>query len=545
GSELAAGMPVNSSMQFPVGDRAVLLVGSPSANAFEPGDVDLARVLATTVAAAMERVDRERELETAKRRFDAVFHNPITFMGVLEPDGTVVEINETALEFVDRSLEDVVGEPFPETPWWSHSESLQEDLRSWIGEAAAGEPVRFEADHYAPDGGRVTIDGILHPIRDEGGEVVSVLAAGRDVSERKERERDLRRVKERFRRVFERSNDAIMIVDMEEEAFVEVNPAACEMLEYSREELLALHPEEIHPDDMDRVREEFLSRVYETGSGWTDDLSCVTKHGEEVPTEISGSTLRVDPDRDRPAKMVAILRDVSDRVAYERRLERQKRELQRQNERLERFASVVAHDLRNPLSLAEGYLKVVRETGDREALDDIADAHERMRTVIEDVLTVARDGQGVEEVTPVSFPPLLEAVWETVETPEATLVTEDPPAAVAADEDRLRQVLGNLFRNAVEHAGDDVTVTVGGLPDGFYVADDGPGIDEADRERVFEYGYSTADDGTGYGLAIVKELVEAHGWSVTATASDGGGARFEIAGIDVDGDSRLPKTSTG
>jgi signal transduction histidine kinase len=76
-----------------------------------------------------------------------------------------------------------------------------------------------------------------------------------------------------------------------------------------------------------------------------------------------------------------------------------------------------------------------------------------------------------------------------------------------------------------------VTVTVGGLPDGFYVADDGEGVPPADRDRVFERGYTTGD-GTGLGLSIVEQIVGAHGWSVRATESEDGGARFEITGVE-------------
>jgi len=77
-----------------------------------------------------------------------------------------------------------------------------------------------------------------------------------------------------------------------------------------------------------------------------------------------------------------------------------------------------------------------------------------------------------------------------------------------------------------------VTVTVGSLEDGFYVADDGPGIPEADREKVFESGYSTDGDGTGLGLAIVRRIAQAHGWDVTLTTSESGGARFEFHGVE-------------
>lgn len=87
--------------------------------------------------------------------------------------------------------------------------------------------------------------------------------------------------------------------------------------------------------------------------------------------------------------------------------------------------------------------------------------------------------------------------------------------------------------NAVELTTPDVTVSVGELPGGFYVADDGPGIPPAERERVFDTGYSTTDDGTGFGLSIVQRAVDAHGWEITVTEGTDGGARFEITGVDI------------
>jgi signal transduction histidine kinase len=92
-----------------------------------------------------------------------------------------------------------------------------------------------------------------------------------------------------------------------------------------------------------------------------------------------------------------------------------------------------------------------------------------------------------------------------------------------------------LFRNAVEHGGSNVTIRVGALADGagFYVADDGVGIPESDRDVVFEYGYTTAEDGTGFGMAIVKEIVDAHGWEIRVTEEADGGTCFEITGVGV------------
>jgi signal transduction histidine kinase len=120
-----------------------------------------------------------------------------------------------------------------------------------------------------------------------------------------------------------------------------------------------------------------------------------------------------------------------------------------------------------------------------------------------------------------------------VENENAALVVDDT-FDFAADPDRLQQLFENLFRNAVEHAGDDVTIRVGALDgDGFYIEDDGPGIPEDKREKVFDSGFTTNRDGTGFGLAIVMEIVEAHGWQISVTEGDTGGARFEVTNVEL------------
>ncbi|MFB6254649.1 MAG: sensor histidine kinase, partial [Halobacteriaceae archaeon] len=152
---------------------------------------------------------------------------------------------------------------------------------------------------------------------------------------------------------------------------------------------------------------------------------------------------------------------------------------------------------------------------------------------IEDILTLAREGKRVQEIGTVDFEDVIDSCWRNVETKDATLEVKTN-ATIKADEDRLPHILENLFSNAIRHGGDDVTITIGTLSDGtgFYVADNGPGIPEDQRDDIFEYGYSTSEEGTGFGLAIVKEIVEAHGWNLTVTESDDGGARFEIRNVE-------------
>ena len=243
----------------------------------------------------------------------------------------------------------------------------------------------------------------------------------------------------------------------------------------------------------------------------------VTADGEIVET-----LLRAIPRRDVPFETDGTLGLFIDLTERER--------LKRERDRLEEFADIVSHDLRNPLNVASGRLELARADADSEHLDAIAEAHGRMNTLIENLLVLARGGEQPETIQSIDLSEIVETCWRNVETGTATLETV-ADRTIQADRSRLSQLFENLFRNSIEHGGADLTVTVGDLEDGFYVADDGTGIPSESREQVFESGYSEGS-GTGLGLAIVERIADAHGWTVRVTESESGGARFEITGVD-------------
>ena len=241
----------------------------------------------------------------------------------------------------------------------------------------------------------------------------------------------------------------------------------------------------------------------------------------------------------RARGIVGITVDVTDE-------KRREQELNRQNERLSEFASIVSHDLRNPLNVAEGRLQIFRESGDEAHLETVGEMHERMESLIADVLTFAREGSRVEETEWLDPASATEDAWSAVDTGDAVL-EQAWDYRVRADPGRLVRLLENCFRNAAEHGrsdgeGDDasddesdttLTVRVGTLADesGFFVEDDGRGIPEDERDEVFDRGVTTSPDGTGFGLPIVREIATAHGWEVALTESESGGARFEFTGV--------------
>lgn len=251
-----------------------------------------------------------------------------------------------------------------------------------------------------------------------------------------------------------------------------------------------------------------------------------------VPVVIDWSlygVLAVGCERERTwtAELCRELRTLGEHIGYTLIRRQRRQELETQNERLERFASVISHDLQNPISVITGYTELAVETGDTEPLDDVLEAAYRMEGLVDDLLTLAREGDAVGETTPVTLSYVAENAWRAVDSPEATLEIDDTGDTFEADDSRFQQVLENLFKNAVEHAGEDVTIRAERTPTGIAIEDDGPGIPEPKRDEVFEEGY-TGGDGTGLGLAIVNSVVEGHGWTIDVEEGIGGGARFEI-----------------
>jgi len=216
---------------------------------------------------------------------------------------------------------------------------------------------------------------------------------------------------------------------------------------------------------------------------------------------------------------------------YTEQLEEREEILRQQNEQLEQFAGVVSHDLRNPLNVAQARVEFLREEYDSEHIDPIDRSLIRMEELIEDLLTLARQGDQVSEFVPTDLTSLSDSCWTNVETADATLQTK-ATHTLRADPTRVQQLLENLFRNTVEHGGEDVGVTIGDLDDGFYIEDDGPGIPEQNHDEIFAMGYSTVTDGTGFGLSIVNQVVGAHGWTIRVTDGAEGGARFEITDVE-------------
>ena len=310
-----------------------------------------------------------------------------------------------------------------------------------------------------------------------------------------------------------------------------VNDRLREVTGFDEDVLHEKHPERLVEEGYwsEEAGDRHRAAVDRVIAGEADDervqLTTTLADGGEVTTET-----RLTPiERDGAVVgAVGVIRDVTDRVERER-------ELKRLNERLERLAGFLSHDLRNPLSVARGYVDLARETGETERLAAAEDALGRIEAMIDEALVMARDPADIE--TADEAVDLAALATDCVESgdfgdlpADADLVVEDA-GPVAGDPTLLRRAVGNLIGNAFDHGGDEPTVRVGVDDRGVYVADDGPGLpdDEQARAELTDFGVSP-DGGTGIGLAIVERVAAAHGWTLEIEESREGGFRATLVG---------------
>ena len=538
----------------PLGEHGVVTlrtaVGEPV------GEVDrrLAAVLATNAAAAVERAADERALRRDRDDLAALFENiphPAVETRMEDEAARVERVNSAFEETFGYDGRELRGEDVDD---YIVPEDAVEEAEQYNENVASGGRIHGEVERLTADGRR---DFILHAVANDVGDQTRGYGIYTDITEQKQRRRELERQKQRIEALHDvagrmkAASDRASVYDV-------VIDAADEILEFDLSIVDEVDGDHLVPEaissgisladyyeetPIDRA-DNLAAETARTGETFVVDDLRETRYapanyefrsalsvplGEWGIYQAAATEAAAFSEADR--QLAELLADHAvgaiSRLERERELEQRAAELARRNERLDQFASVVSHDLQNPLSVARGRLELAESTGDPEHFRAVERAHERIEDLVDGLLTLARRGERKGESVPVGLDGAAEQAWRTVETGDLELVV-DGDRTVSADPERLRQLLENLFTNAVEHADGATRVTVEALEDGFCVADDGSGIPPGDRAAIFESGHSGDRAGTGLGLAIVDTVAEAHGWTVTIGERDGGGARFEF-----------------
>lgn len=456
-----------------------------------------------------QRVQREKELAEERAFTEQALDTLEDVFYVVETDGTLTRWNERLGAVTGHSDVTLDGKDIRTL----FAEDDHDRISGAIEEAIETGTATVEARLLTAAGEEVSYELTGKRLTDPHGEFVGIVGIGRDLSERKERKAEIQFARDLLDQT-ERIADVggWEIETATDEVFWTENLFDMLGVDYGQAPPLGEALDVYLEEDRQRVANAIETAVAAAES--FDVEARFERHDGELRWfRIQGKPVLQDGE---VVRLRGAVQDITDHKQREKQLEQ--------------FASIVSHDLRNPLNVAEGRLELAREECDSEHLPSVAQAHERMRDLIADLLELARGDERVSAMELVDLGELAGQCWNAVETGDATLVNE-AETHFHADQSQLRQLLENLIRNAVEHGGDDVTITIGDQPDGFYVADDGQGIPPEDREQVFEPGYSTSTEGTGFGLSIIRQITEAHGWTVSLDTSTDGGIRFDVTGV--------------
>lgn len=493
----------------------------------------------------LELVTANRALHEAQELARSIIETEPECVKLLTADNRVIEINAAGLAMIEaESPEQVVGRSVLPLVSPDHRAAF-ERLTARVFEGHRG---HLEFSVTGLCGGVRWLESHAAPLKNRTGVIVALLAVTRDVTARREIDRQFRESEGKFRILVEQASDGIFIADGEGN-YVDVNTAGCELVGYSREELLGMNIRDlVSPAARPRVLEEIAT--LRSGRLRRSTWELRRRDGSLVPVEISAKQL---PD----GRLQAFVRDISDRLKTERalqqitrdleeRVEQRTAELTAANSELEAFSYSVSHDLRAPLRAIDGFSgMLLHDYGGQlsgpgaDHLKRIRAAADRMSVLIDDLLSLSKVTRIALDRERVNLTTIARAVAEELRVREPDrrvdvviaddLITHGGQSLVKI---LLENLMGNAwkFTSRRERGRIEVGLQSHGGEPVFFVRDNGAGFNMAYAEKLFgafQRLHAASDfPGTGIGLAIVMRIVLRHGGRVWAEAAPDQGATF-------------------
>jgi PAS domain S-box-containing protein len=503
---------------------------------------------------------RNAQLRQREARFRGIFDQTVQLMAVLDTDGLVQQANRAALSMVDAKEEALVGRPFWETPWWTHSAKLQDRLREAIIAAADGHTISYETQHPGVDGQMHAVDFSITPVMSGDSEVLFLLAMGHDITDRKRAAEAVREAEERSRLLLESAGEGIFGVDAHGKVTF-VNPAATRMLGYEASELLGQCVHEMihhtHKDGVPYPLEQCpMWRAYAHGVRgemdnevlWRKDNTLFDVHYVSTPIKKDGEVVGA----------VITFSDITLRKEAELEVLKAKEVAEAATRTKSDFLANMSHEIRTPMNAVIGMTHLALQTDlspkQHDYLSKIQSSSNALLGIINDILDFSKIEAGKLDMETVALS--LEEVLENVsgligmkahEKGLEILFQADAgvPMFLMGDPLRLAQVLTNLCNNAVKFTEVGEIVIAVELMDQdddevklkFSVHDTGIGLTEEQQGRLF-HAFTQADTsttrkygGTGLGLTICKRLVNMMGGDIWVESEPGVGSTFIFTAV--------------
>lgn len=485
-----------------------------------------------------------RDLRRSEKKFRAIFDQTFQFIGLLDIKGTLLAANKTSLDVLDIKEEDLLGNPFWETPWWNHSPELQKKLKNAIDRAAKGEFVRFEASHFNKEGNSFYVDFSLKPVHDDTGNVIMLIPEGRDITERIYAQEALQESQERYQGIYNATSDTIFIHDAATGAIIDVNQAMQDMYGYTKEEALKLTVDNFsagEPPYTQNEADEKINAALLFGLQ-TFEWKAKRKNGELFWVEVALKFTEFHGKR----FIIAAVRDISDRKQVEEELIKIKK-----LESIGVLAGGIAHDFNNILAAILGNISLANlllkpdEVKVHSLLQEAEKASLRAKGLTQQLLTFSKGGEPVKSLASISDV-IMDSTEFILRGSDVKCEYSFPDDLWHAEIDRgqISQVIQNIILNSSQAMPEGGIITIHcenyvyngtltlPIAAGDYIkvslVDRGVGIPRDLLDKIYDPYFTTKHEGNGLGLAVTHSIIIQHKGHIAADSKQGQGTTVTI-----------------
>ncbi|EEM44427.1 hypothetical protein bthur0005_58260 [Bacillus thuringiensis serovar pakistani str. T13001] len=485
-----------------------------------------------------ERKKVESELRATKELLESFIKHNLDAITISDREGHILQANKAYEKIFGWSSQEIRGKRLPCVPDFLMEESLENIRKILTGESVV---TRLETVRQRSDGSLLDVSLTVSPILDVRGNVIALSAICRDISERKQAERERHRLHQqlrdsemKYRALIEQATDAVYVVELNEDnapsRFIEVNPVGCRRFGYSREELLSLSFSNIVPQDSQMIVR-LLEKIKKGETSFTLQDEYVFPTGKVITTEFSVRVFNLNGKK----VFLSISRDITERLKTE--------ELLRKSEKLAvvgQLATVMAHEINNPLTAMKGFMQLLKSTeneNNQGYINIISSEIERIESITTEFMAVAKPQ--VVKMQPNNMSVLMDQVLMLLQ-PQAMMnnikfrIDLNPGIPlISCEGNQLKQVFVNILKNAIESMpmGGEILIQINILDNNqvsIRFIDQGCGIPKERIPYLGEPFYSIKEEGIGLGLMICYKIIETHQGKIFIKSEMNKGTTVEV-----------------